>query len=177
MAPKVYPRVAHKTKACYVGMATSSSKANKRSATLERLLPLQNFALRWLTKGLLPWNGTFSSSKFYRQGGSQKRCARSGDKRSATVLQRMYDQISKSPLTRLASKVQTQGPEDQDEGPKEQRTKGPEDQGTKGPRDQRDQGTRGPRDQRDQGTRGPRDQDKGTKGPSDQGTSRPGPKE
>ena len=52
---KFYPRVAHKTKACYVVMATSSSKfqprkANKRSATLEWLLPLQNFALRWLTK-------------------------------------------------------------------------------------------------------------------------------
>ena len=60
---KFYPRVAHKTKACYVVMATSSKfqprKANKRSATLEWLLPLQNVALRWLTKGLLPWNGTF----------------------------------------------------------------------------------------------------------------------
>ena len=113
-----------------------------------------------------------SSSKFYLQGGSQKRCATSGDKRSATVLHRMYDQISKSPLTRLASKVQTQGPEDQDEGPQDQGTRGPRDQRTKGPEDQ---GTKGPRDQRDQGTKGPEDQ--GTKGPSDQGTSRPGPKE
>ena len=109
-----------------------------------------------------------SSSKFYLQGGSQKRCATSGDKRSATVLHRMYDQISKSPLTRLASKVQTQAPEDQDEGPEDQGTRGPRDQRTKGPEDQ---GTRGPRDQRDQGTRGPRDQR--TKGPKDQATREP----
>ena len=62
----------------------------------------------------------------------------------------MYDQeISNSPLTRLASKVQTQGPEDQDQRTKDQRTKGPEDQGTRG------------RDHKDEGTSGPRDQDKG----------------
>ena len=50
----------------------------------------------------------------------------------------MYDQeISKSPFTRLASKVQTQGHEDQDQRtkdrPTDQRTK---DQTTKGPSDQ-----------------------------------------
>ena len=60
-----------------------------------------------------------SSSKFYRQGGSQKRSATSGDKRS-------YDQISESPRTRLASKVQTKDPKTRT---KDQRTKGPEDQG------------------------------------------------
>ena len=143
-----------------------------------QLLPL-SFNLARLTKGLQRWNGSFLF-KMLPSGGSQKvcylglalrlnftvrvahkkRCATSGNKRPATVLHRMYDQISKSPLTRLASKVQTQGPEDQDEGPKDQ---GPEDQGTRGPRDQRDQGTRGPRDQ---GTRGPRDQ--ATREPADQ---------
>ena len=209
MAHKTTRPVDGSQKVCYVGMAPSSSKvcADNRSAPV-------NFALAWLTKGLLRWNSKFyprvatkqrpatlewqllplsfnlarltkslqrwngflfkilpsggsqkvcylgvalSSSKFYRQGGSQKRCATCGGKRSATVLHRMYDQIPKSPLTRLASKVQTQGPEDQDEGP--------EDQGTRGPRDQ----TTGPEDQ---GTRGPRDQ--GTKGQRDQRTKRPG---
>ena len=76
----------------------------------------------------------------------------------------MYDQISKSPWTRLASKVQTQGPEDQDEGPKDQRTKGPEDQGTRGTKGLGDQGTRGPTDQ---GTKGPKDQAT-TREPADQ---------
>ena len=57
----------------------------------------------------------------------------------------MYDQeISQSRLTRLASKVQTQGPEDQDQSTKDQGTRGPRDQRTKGPEDQ---GTTGPRDQ------------------------------
>ena len=74
-------------------------------------------------------------------GVAHKRSATSGDKRSATVLHRLYhEEISKSPLTRLASKLETQGPEDQD-----QRTKGPDDQGTRGPRDQR---TKGPENQR-----------------------------
>ena len=55
---------------------------------------------------------------------------------SATVLHRMYDQISKSPSSRLAS--QTQGAEDQDEGPKDhdQRTRAPRDQRAKRPEDQ-----------------------------------------
>ena len=118
-------------------MAPSSSKfcpqvAHKRFATLEWHFLRLNFTVRVAHK---------------------KGCATSGNKMSATVLHRMYDQISKSPLTRLASKVQTQGPEDQDEGPE-------------------DQGTRGPRDQRTKGPEGPRDQ--GTKGPEDQGTKRPG---
>ena len=142
----------------------------QRPATLEwQLLPL-SFNLARLTKGVQRWNGSFlfkilpsggsqkvcylgmalSSSKFYRQGGSQKRSATSGDKRSATVLHRMYDQISKSPLTRLASKRpgrKTKGPEDQrTRGPREQRTKGPEDQGTKGPGDEGTR-TKGPKDQ------------------------------
>ena len=126
-------------------MAPSSSKfcpqvAHKRFATLEWHFLRLNFTVRVAHK---------------------KRCATSGNKRSATVLHRMYDQISKSPLTRLASKVQTQGPEDQDEGPKDQRSKGPEDQGTRGPRDQRDQGTRGPEDQ---GTKRPGNQQTRTKG-------------
>ena len=102
MAPKVYPRGGSQ-KVCYVGIANSTLGllTKQRPATLEwQLLPLR------LTKGLQRWNGSFlfkilpsggsqkvcylgmalSSSKFYRQGGSQKRSATSGDKRSATVL-------------------------------------------------------------------------------------------
>ena len=83
----------------------------------------------------------------------------------------MYDQISKSPSTRLASKVQTQGPEDQDEGPEDAKDKGPGDQGTRGPGDQR---TKGPGGTRDQGTS---DQEKGAKDQAIRDCSRPGPKE
>ena len=101
-------------------MAPSSSKfcpqvAHKRFATLELHLLRLNFTVRVAhKKGLL---------RLVIRG----------------LLQcfRIYDQISKSPS---CPKVQTQGPEDQDEGPNDQRTKGPEDQGqgTKGrePEDQ-----------------------------------------
>ena len=129
-------------------MAPSSSKccpqvAHKRFATLEWHFLRPNFTFRVAhKKGVL-------------------RLA----VKSATVLHRMYDQISKSPSTRLASKVQTQGPEDQDEGPEDQ---GTEDQGTRGPRDQR---TKGPKNQRTRGTKGPGDQ--GSRGPRDQRTKRP----
>ena len=120
-----------------------------------------------------------SSSKFYRQGGSPKKGLLSGDKRSATVRHRMYDQIPNHlervlPRKYRPKDLKTRTKDQRTRGPKDQRTKGPEDQGTRGPRDQRTKGPEGPGDQ---GSRGPRDQDKGTKGPSDQGTSRPGPKE
>ena len=86
----------------------------------------------------------------------------SGDKRSATVRHRMYDQISKSPRKYRPKDMKTRTKDQRIRGPKDQRTKGPEDQGTRGPRDQRDQGTKGAGDQ---GTR--------TKGPKDQVTREP----
>ena len=60
--------VAHKTKACYVGMTTSSSKfylARLTKVCNVGMAPSSSkFTLKWSTKGLLPWNGTcFSASE------------------------------------------------------------------------------------------------------------------
>ena len=108
-----------------------------------------------------------SSSKFYRQGGSPKKGLLSGDKRSATVRHRMYDQIPNHLERVLPRKYR---PKDLKTRTKDQRTRGPKDQRTKGPEDQ---GTRGPRDQRDQGIKGAGDQGTRTKGPKDQATREP----
>ena len=140
--------VAHKTKACYVGMAPSSSKfcppvADKRFATLEWHLLRSNFTvrvahkkglLRLVIRGLLQcFTGCMTRFPNHLELVLPRKCR------------------PKDPKTRT----------------KDQRTKGPEDQGTRGPRDQ---GTRGPRDQR---TKGPEDQGTRTKGAKDQAIREP----
>ena len=128
---KFYPRVAHKTKACYacyVGMATSSSKfkprkANKRFATLEWRLLRLNFTVRVAhKKGLLR---LLIKSLLQCVTGCMTRRFPNHLER---VLPRKYR--PKDPKTRK----------------KDQRTKGPGDQGTRGPR-QRDQRTKRPGNQ------------------------------
>ena len=114
-----------------------------------QLLPL-SFNLARLTKGLQRWNGSFLF-KILPSGGSQK-----------VTLEWHFLRLNFTVRVRLASKVQTQGPEDQDD----QRTRGPKDQRTK------DQRTKGPEDGT-RGTKGPGDQGTRTKGPKDQATREP----
>ena len=114
--------VAHKTKACYVGMTTSSSK----------------FYLARLTKGLQRWNGP--SGWLTKKG--LLRLVIKGLLQCFTGCMTRFPNHLERVLPRKCR------PKDPKTRTKDQRTKGPEDQGTRGPRDQ---GTRGPRDQRTKG--------------------------
>ena len=172
--------VAHKTKACYVGMVPSSSKfcppvADKRFATLEWHLLRSNYTvrvahkkglLRLVIKGLLQcFTGCMTRFPNHLERVLPRK------RRPKYPKTRTKDQRMRGPRDQ-----RTKGPEDQGtRGPTNQSTKGPEEQGTRGPKDQ---GTREPRDQRikgpeDQGTRGPRDQGTRTKGAKDQAIREP----
>ena len=139
--------VAHKTKACYVGMVPSSSKfcppvADKRFATFEWHLLRSNYTVRVAhKKGLL---------RLVMKGLLQ--CFTGCMTRFPNHLERVLPRKCRPKYPKTRTKDQRM------RGPRDQRTKGPEDQGTRGPTNQRskgpeEQGTRGPKDQ---GTREPR---------------------
>ena len=159
--------VAHKTKACYVGMAPSSSFSSSSSS---------KFCSPVADKGLLPWNGTFFV-QFLPSGWLTKKgllrlvikgplqCFTEYMTRFPNHLERVLPRNCrpKDPKTRTKDqrmrgpRDQRTGPEDQGtRGPKDERTKGPGDQGTRGPRDQRTKGP-GQREQREQRTKRPKE--------------------